>query len=132
MARGEIPPTLPFVHREAVKALNAVYPTQDAALDGDRARRSGRSIATSYSAALRVTAQDVEKAVAGAQRIYRRNVFPEMHVDSARIRTTSATWIRRAASAATTTATRPTDGQPDRPGLRDLPRHRIGTARSRP
>ena len=33
MARGEIPTTLPFVRREAVKALKASYPTEDAAAE---------------------------------------------------------------------------------------------------
>jgi len=34
MARGDIPKTLPFVRREAVKALKVGYPTQDLATEG--------------------------------------------------------------------------------------------------
>ena len=80
MARAEIPATLPFVHREAVKALKISYPTQDAAADA-----VGKSLREFYRGVYRETypsrAQDVEKAVAGAQGVYRRNVFPEMNVN---------------------------------------------------
>ena len=31
MTRGDLPTTLPFIHREAVKALKTTYPSQDAA-----------------------------------------------------------------------------------------------------
>jgi hypothetical protein len=79
MASGEIPKTLPFVRREAVKALKANYPSQDAAADGiQRALRDfyrGQQSPADLS-----RGPDVEKAVQGATRIYRRNVFPEMNV----------------------------------------------------
>ncbi len=79
MSRGEIPPTLPFVHREAVRVLNAVYPTQEAAIDavGAALRQFYRD---SYAPLYASHRQDVEKAVAAAQRIYQGNVFPEMRV----------------------------------------------------
>ena len=62
IAAGEIPLSLPFVHREAVKALK-----------------------TGNSAALRdfyrsQPQADVNRAVAGVEGIYRRNVFPPMNV----------------------------------------------------
>jgi hypothetical protein len=79
MARAEIPATLPFVHREAVKALKVSYPTQDAAADavGKSLRQFYRGV---YPETYPSRAQDVEKAVAATERIYRGNVFPEMKV----------------------------------------------------
>ena len=79
MARGEIPPTLPFVHRETVKALKANYATDDAAEQG--ISRSLRDFFRSQSNDIYMSKrQDVEKAVQGAIAIYRRNVFPDMNV----------------------------------------------------
>jgi nitrate/TMAO reductase-like tetraheme cytochrome c subunit len=79
MARGEIPKSLAFVRREAVKALKAGYPSQDAA-----EREISRALRDFYRAQDPATymglRQDVEKAVQGTTAIYRRNVFPEMNV----------------------------------------------------
>lgn len=77
MSRGAIPVTLPFVHREAVKALKAGYATEEAAAEG-----IARALRDFYRTARISTSRprDVEKAVQGVQAIYRRNVFPEMHV----------------------------------------------------
>jgi hypothetical protein len=61
MARGAIPLTLPFIHRESVKALKAGNPP---ALR-DFYRSSG---------------PDVDRAVGAVQEIYDRNVFPAMKV----------------------------------------------------
>jgi hypothetical protein len=79
LARGDIPKTLPFVRREAVKAVKASYPTQEAADEGiSRALREFyRSQAGDVYMSRR---QDVERAVQGAVNVYRRNVFPEMNV----------------------------------------------------
>ena len=79
MARAEIPATLPFVHREAVRVLKATYPTQDAAADavGKSMREFYRG---TYPELYASGSQDVEKAVAATERIYRGNVFPEMNV----------------------------------------------------
>ena len=41
LERNAIPATLPFVHREAAKALTASYPSEDAALGRDRDRAEG-------------------------------------------------------------------------------------------
>lgn len=76
MARGEMSPQLPFLHREAVRVLKTDYPTQDAAVD---------AIAASLGAFYRGTsppadATQVAAAVAATARIYRGNVFPEMRV----------------------------------------------------
>jgi hypothetical protein len=79
MARGDIPATLPFVHREVVKALKAAYPSADAAEQG--ISRTVRDFYRSQRADLYMSRrQDVEKAVQSAVGIYRRNVFPEMNV----------------------------------------------------
>jgi hypothetical protein len=79
LARGNIPKDLPFVRREAVKALKAAYPTQDAAGEGiSRALRE--FYRTSVPDAYMSRGQDVEKAVQATEVLYRRNVFPEMNV----------------------------------------------------
>lgn len=79
MARGEIPKTLPFIRREAVKALKATYPSQEAA-----DREISRALRDFYRAKDPATymglRQDVERAVQATTAIYRRNVFPEMNV----------------------------------------------------
>ena len=79
MASGEIPKTLPFVRREAVKALKASYATQEAADEG-----IARSLREFYRAqasdAHMGRRQDVERAVNATTGIYRRSVFPEMRV----------------------------------------------------
>jgi hypothetical protein len=79
IAAGEIPKTLPFVRREAVKVAKAGYPSQDAAAEAI-ARALRDFYRTSYESIYMSKRQDVEKAVAGAEQVYRRNVFPEMHV----------------------------------------------------
>ena len=79
MASGGIPTTLPFVRREAVKALKASYPTQEAAADG--IARTLREFYRSQASGVYMTRrQDVEKAVTATTDIYRRSVFPEMNV----------------------------------------------------
>jgi hypothetical protein len=79
IASGDIPRTLPFVRREAVKLLKASYPSETAA-----AETISRSLRDFYRTQHQETymgkRQDVEKAVVTAQRIFSRNVFPEMNV----------------------------------------------------
>jgi hypothetical protein len=79
IARGDIPRTLPFVRREAVKALKSSYATESAALEGI-ARALREFYREGYEQLYMTRRQDVEKAVTAAQRIYQRNVFPEMNV----------------------------------------------------
>jgi hypothetical protein len=77
MASGDIPRTLPFVHREAVKALKASY-QPDAA-----AGEISRSLRSFYQAAAPATPEigaAVDRAVSAVQEIFRRNVFPDMNV----------------------------------------------------
>ena len=79
MTNGDIPKTLPFIHREATKTLKVSYTSQDVAM-----REISSALGNFYQArepqASDARAQDVAKAVAGVQEIYRRNVFPEMKV----------------------------------------------------
>ena len=78
MARGEIPVVLPFMHREAVKAVKAGYPSQDAA-----AREISQVLRNFYRSsppAAGVSPADVDRAVAGVTAVYQRNVFPDMKV----------------------------------------------------
>jgi len=79
IARGQIPRTLPFVRREAVKALKVAYPTQEAA--GEGISHTLRDFYRSqYPQAYMSQRPDVEKAVQATETVYRRNVFPEMNV----------------------------------------------------
>lgn len=79
IATGEIPATLPFVRREAAKALKTSYPSQEAATEGiGKALRE--FYRANYEPVYMSKRQDVEKAVTATQTIYRRNVFPEMNV----------------------------------------------------
>jgi hypothetical protein len=72
LERNAIPATLPFVHREAAKALTASYPSEDAALAG---------IATTLKAFYQTQQPpDVARTIATVQELYRRSVVPEMNV----------------------------------------------------
>jgi len=79
IARGEIPKTLPFVRREVVKALKVEHPSQEVATE-QIATSLREFFRTEQSAAYASNRQDIERAVAGAQAVYSRNVFPEMKV----------------------------------------------------
>jgi hypothetical protein len=68
MARGAIPLTLPFVHREAVKALKANNPS------------ALRDFYRGQPELLATHAPDVDRAASAVEEIFRRNVFPEMNV----------------------------------------------------
>lgn len=77
MARGDIPKTLPFVRREAVKALKTQYSTQE---EGDRGIAEAlRGFYRSQSVSS-LKQDDVDRAVRATVGAYRRNVFPEMNV----------------------------------------------------
>ncbi len=79
IARGEIPQALPYVRREAVAAVNQIFPDQDVASD-TVATNLRRFYREQYPDVYSSRRQDVERAVAAAQRIYRRNIFPSMKV----------------------------------------------------
>ena len=78
MARGGIPRTLPFIHREAVKLLKASYPSQEAGVA--EISRTLRGFYGTQPQAAAARAPDVELAVDAIQGAYRRNVFPEMNL----------------------------------------------------
>jgi hypothetical protein len=74
LALGHIPKELAFVRREAVAAVSAEYPDKAAAL---------QAIATRLREFYRDNPADarlVDRAVAGAQDVWARNVFPAMNV----------------------------------------------------
>lgn len=79
LATGQIAKSLPFVRQQAVLALKTAYPTRDAAMEG-----ISKQLTAFYQqlpgggAASR--AADLAKAIATARQLYRRNVFPSMHV----------------------------------------------------
>lgn len=76
LARGRIPLQLPFVRREAVAAVARQYPTQAAALE-----EIAGQLRAFYAAHDRGGDRAlVDRAVAGVQDVYRRNVFPAMNV----------------------------------------------------
>jgi hypothetical protein len=78
IARGAIPRSLPFVRREAVKAVQGAYPTDEAAEHG--ISRTLREFYRSSPQAGAADRRDVDKAVQAVNTIYRRNVFPDMNV----------------------------------------------------
>jgi hypothetical protein len=79
MARGDIPRTLPFVHREAVKVLKASHPSQDVAF-AEISSALRNFYRTEQPQISDTRGPEIERAVLAAQDLYRRNVFPEMNV----------------------------------------------------
>jgi hypothetical protein len=79
IANGEIPRTLPFVRRETVKAVKAAYANESAALDAI-ATALREFYRTQYDQVSMTRRHEVEQAIAGAQRVFQRNVFPEMNI----------------------------------------------------
>jgi hypothetical protein len=75
IAQGLIPKELPFVRREAVAAVSAEYPDKQAALEAIAARLRER-----YTSNPSADARLVDRAIAGTQDVWARNVFPKMHV----------------------------------------------------
>jgi hypothetical protein len=79
LARRHLPVTLPFVRREAVKALEASYPSEEAAFAA--IERSLREFYRSQEAqSADPQGQEVQRAILAVQNIYRRSVFPDMKV----------------------------------------------------
>ena len=72
MAMGEIPRTLPYVHREAIVALKAEYADHAAATAGIQKHLSGFYKDRNDAAVL--------QAIAGTTRLYTTNVFPSMKI----------------------------------------------------
>jgi hypothetical protein len=78
MALGHIPTTLPFIHREAVKALKGAYPSEEAGT-GEISRLL-REFYRRQPQVSETRGSEIERAVLGVQDLFRRNVFPEMNV----------------------------------------------------
>jgi hypothetical protein len=79
LARGELSRELPFVRREAVSALKAVYPDQ-ATAETEIARRIRGFYGQNYASLVPAHGTEIDQAVRAAQRLYARNVFPAMNV----------------------------------------------------
>ena len=79
IAAGQIPRTLPFVRREAVKALKGSYPSEESAIDA-----ISRSLRDFYKPHHAQSGGDegaeIDRAVLATQNIHRRSVFPDMKV----------------------------------------------------
>jgi hypothetical protein len=79
IAADALPRLLPFIRREAVKALKVTYASEEAASEGI-ARALRDFYRTEAPGASAPSTADVEKAVQATTAIYRRNVFPDMKV----------------------------------------------------
>ena len=77
LGAGQINPKIPFIRREAVRALRGEYGTQEIAF-----REIDRSIREALNAQLPRTYEeaDLRRAIGVTQAIYRRSVFPSMQV----------------------------------------------------
>jgi hypothetical protein len=75
MAQGRIPKELPFVRREALAAVTEEYADRQTALGRIAAR-----LREHYRAQPATDAQLLERAIAGTQDVWARNVFPAMKV----------------------------------------------------
>lgn len=79
LAAGAAPTDLPFIKREAVKLLEASYPSQADGLTQIRAQLAA-FYRESYPELWTSRRQDVDKAATAVAELYRRNVFPSMNV----------------------------------------------------
>jgi hypothetical protein len=79
LANGYIPSSLPFVRREAVAALKAVYASQDGAAAGI-AKHLTAYFGQQLGASAGSRKADIDRAIAATQAIYARNVFPTMKI----------------------------------------------------
>jgi hypothetical protein len=77
IGEGQINPKIPFIRREAVRALRAGYATRDIAFG-----EIDRSIRAAMNARLPHTFEerDLQRAIGVTQAIYRASVFPSMKV----------------------------------------------------
>ena len=75
MGAGLISAEIPFIRREAVRALRVEYPDQDAALAGIE-----RAIRGAIDSERRLDEDALRQAVAVSQAIYRTNIFPSMKI----------------------------------------------------
>jgi len=118
---GAISRDLPFVKKRALELLKGKYPSQDAAT---KAIADGLAsyYTSQYPDVAKAKKTEIEAAVKAVQAVYLRNVFPDMKLDWGYHRTTSATRISRAASAATAGTTSRRTGGRSRPTARPVTR----------
>lgn len=79
MQDGRIDRSLPFIHREAVKALKGSYATREEASEKIRQALQGFYTA-SYPDVAKAKSQAIDAAVVSAQGIYNSNVWPSMKI----------------------------------------------------
>jgi len=79
MAAGAISADLPFVRKKAVEVLKVDYPTREAAFDHIE-KDLTEFYKTKYPDVFQTRRASVETAVREVQRIYGRNVFPDMRL----------------------------------------------------
>jgi nitrate/TMAO reductase-like tetraheme cytochrome c subunit len=79
MASGRINPDLPFIHKKAIELLRAAYPTREEAFAA-MAKDLTAFYQTKYPEVFGAQRATVESAVIEVQKIYGRNVWPNMKI----------------------------------------------------
>jgi len=77
---GLIDRNLPYIKREAVRALSQIYSTREAAREGI-VKSIDSFYAKQYSGLYPQKRELIQKAITEVQKIYQTNIFPEMKVD---------------------------------------------------
>jgi hypothetical protein len=77
--RGDLPSDLPFVKREALRLMQAAYPTREQGMVAIRAKLAGFYTQT-YPQLARLRNNQIERSGQVIADIYGRNVFPDMKV----------------------------------------------------
>ena len=80
LAAGRLDPSLPYLKRQTVEALNKPYATEDEAVKTIAASLAG-FYRTNYGALYAQKSDSVRQAVGETQRIYNTYFFPEMKTD---------------------------------------------------
>lgn len=75
-----IDPSVPFIKRVAIRALATEYPTTEAALEGIRDQIS-EYYSEQFAGTVLERTDHIESAIASVQKIYQRNIFPEMKIN---------------------------------------------------
>ncbi len=75
-----IDPSIPFIKRVAIKALATDYPNTEVALAGIR-DQIGEYYTEHFDGRILERREHLESAIASVQKIYQRNIFPEMKIN---------------------------------------------------
>ena len=104
-----INPKIPFIRREAVRALRGPYPSHEVAVP-----QIERAIRDALNARMPQGLEEVDlrTAIAVTQSVYRHNVFPAMKIDWGTYSESLGHTTSLGASAATTRTTRRGTGSP--------------------